>query len=265
VGNDGGYLLDNQQAQARTRLDALARLFDPCTFRHIDGLGITGGWRCWEVGAGGPSVPSWLAARVGPAGHVLATDIDVSWLTAAAAAGCDVRRHDVGVQPPPEGGFDLVHARLVLVHVPQRVTALAAMISALRPGGWLLVEEADPMLQPMVCPDESGPAQRLANKLKRDFRTLMAERGVDLRYGRTLPRVLREAGLVDVEADAFFPITGAACTVLEEATVAQIRDRLVAAHLSTDEEVDEHLHNVAAGILDLATSPLISAWGRKRA
>jgi hypothetical protein len=40
--------------------------------------------------------------------------------------------------------------------------------------------------------------------------------------------------------------------------VAQIRDRLVAAHLSTDEEVDKHLHNVAAGILDLATSPLIS-------
>jgi hypothetical protein len=203
------------------------------------------------------------ACRLG--GVRLATDIDVSWLTAAADAGCEVRRHDVGVEPPPEAGFDLVHARLVLVHVSQRVTTLAAMISTLRPGGWLLVEEADPMMQPLVCPDESGTPQRLANKLKRDFRTLMAHRGVDLSYGRTLPRVLRDAGLVDVEADAFFPMTGSACNLLEQATVAQIRDQLVAARLATNEEVDDHLDNVAAGILDLATSPMISAWGRKPA
>ncbi|MEV8508160.1 methyltransferase domain-containing protein [Actinoplanes sp. NPDC051475] len=259
---DSGYLLNNNQAEAGTRFDALARLFDPATFRHIDALGIAGGWRCWEVGAGGPSVPSWLAARVGPAGQVVATDIDVSWLT-AAAGGFEVRRHDVGADPPPGGGFDLVHARLVLVHVPQRAQALAAMVSALRPGGRLLVEEADPMMQPLVCPDESGRPQQLANKLKRDFRTLMAQRGVDLAYGRTLPRMLREAELVDVEADAFFPITGPACNLLEEATVHQIRDRLVAAELATNEEIDEHLGNVAAGILDLATSPMIAAWGRK--
>ncbi|MFE9655464.1 methyltransferase domain-containing protein [Micromonospora sp. NPDC006431] len=263
MADDSGYLLDNQQAEAGTRFGALAALFDPSTFRHIDALGIADGWRCWEVGAGGPSVPSWLAARVGPAGHVLATDIDVSWMTAAADAGYEVRRHDVGVEPPPADGFDLVHARLVLVHVPQRAAALAAMISALRSGGWLLVEEADPIMQPLVCPDESGPAQRLANKLKRDFRTLMVQRGVDLSYGRTLPRLLRGAGLVGVEADAFFPMAGAACTLLEQATVAQIRDRLVAAGLATDEEVDRHLDNVAAGLLDLATSPMISAWGRK--
>jgi SAM-dependent methyltransferase len=39
--------------------------------------------------------------------------------------------------------FDLVHARLVLVHVPDRAAALATMVAALRPGGWLLVEDAD--------------------------------------------------------------------------------------------------------------------------
>jgi SAM-dependent methyltransferase len=265
VANDSGYLLDNQQAEAGSRFDALATLFNLSTFRHIDALGIGGGWRCWEVGAGGPSVPSWLAGRIGPAGHVLATDVDVSWMIAAANAGYEVRRHDVGVEPPAVGGFDLVHARLVLVHVPQRTAALAAMVSVLRPGGWLLVEEADPVLQPLVCPDESGPPQRLANKLKRDFRALMAQRGVDLAYGRTLPRLLRGAGLVDVEADAFFPMTGSACDLLEQATMAQIRERLVAAGLATNEEVDQHLDNVAAGLLDLATSPMISAWGRKPA
>ncbi|MEU2613495.1 methyltransferase domain-containing protein [Micromonospora sp. NPDC007271] len=263
MADDGGYLLDNQQAEAGVRFDALATLFNPSTFRHIDALGVAPGWRCWEVGAGGPSVPSWLAERVGPTGHVLATDLDVSWM--APDADYEVRCHDVGADPPPGDGFDLVHARLVLVHVPQRAAALAAMVSALRPGGWLLLEEADPMMQPLVCPDESGPAQRLANKLKRDFRTLMAQRGVDLSYGRTLPRLLREAGLVDVEADAFFPVGGPACALLEQATVRQIRDRLIAAGLATDEEIDQHLNNIATGLLDLATSPMISAWGRRPA
>ncbi|MGH3941567.1 MAG: methyltransferase domain-containing protein [Pseudonocardiaceae bacterium] len=263
--NDGGYLLDNQQVEAGVRFDALTTLFDPSTFRHLDALGIAAGWRCWEVGAGGPSTPSWLAARVGPAGHVLATDIDVSWMITATDVGYEVRHHDVGTGPPPGRGFDLVHARLVLVHVPQRAAALATMISALRPGGWLLIKEADPMMQPLVCPDESGPAQRLANKLKHGFRILMAQRGVDLSYGRRLPRLLRAAGLLNVEADAFFPISGSTCNLLEQATVAQIRDRLVAAHLATNEEVDQHLDNVAAGLLDLATSPMISVWGRKSA
>ncbi len=257
-----GYLLDNSQDEAGRRLSALSKLFDPGTFRHLDSLGLGPGWRCWEVGAGGPGVAAWMAGRVGAAGSVLATDIDVSWMT-GRAVDFEIRRHDVGEDPPPPGPFDLVHARLVLVHVPRREEALAAMVGVLRPGGWLLVEDADPALQPLTCIDEWGPDQRLANKLRRDFRTLLTRQGADVAYGRTLPRALRRSGLVDVAADAFFPVGGPACTLLEEATVEQMRHRLVAAGLATDAEIDRHLANVGAGRLDLATSPMISAWGRR--
>ncbi|MEU7065673.1 methyltransferase domain-containing protein [Streptomyces sp. NPDC046161] len=258
-----GYLLDNRQSQAGVRFGALAELFDPVTFRHVDRLGIGPGMRCWEIGAGGPSVPLGLAERVGPTGTVLATDIDVSWMRHVAGGVIEVQTHDVTADPPPPGGFDLVHARLVLVHLADRAEALRTMVRALRPGGRLLLEDADPALQPLLCPDESGPEQRLANRLRSGFRTLMAERGADLSYGRTLPRVLREAGLADVRADAYFPITSPACAVLEEATVRQIRHRLVEQGLATDEEIDRHLAHVAAGRLDLATAPMISAWGRR--
>ena len=87
--------------------------------------------------------------------------------------------------------YDLVHARLVLVHVPQRLKALSTMIGALKPGGWLLLEEADPSLQPLACLDGHGQAEALANKLKLAFRAFMAERGVDLSFGRKSPRLLR--------------------------------------------------------------------------
>ncbi len=154
-----------------------------------------------------------------------------------------------------------MHARLVLVHLADRGQALRSMISVLRPGGWLLVEDADPALQPLICPDESGPAQQLANRLRTAFRTMLAQRGADLSYGRKLPRLLREAGLAEVAADAFFPLASAACTELEAATMRQRAGHFPG--LATADEIDQHLANVAAGQLDLATAPMISAWGRR--
>jgi len=259
----GRYLLSNDAPEAMDRFTAFTTLFDPATFRHLDGLGLASGWRCWEVGAGGTSVVTFLAERVGPAGHVLASDIDVSWAGEAAAPNVEVVQHDVVADPPPDGPFDLVHARLVLVHVPGRDAALATMAASLRPGGVLLVEDADPALQPLSCPDEIGPAQELANRIRRGFRSLMAERGVDLAYGRTLPRRLRAAGLVQVGADAAFPVSDPACNDLEAATIGLIRDQLLDHGIATEDEIAEHLENVAAGLLDLAQPPMISCWGRR--
>jgi SAM-dependent methyltransferase len=258
-----GYLLDNAVAVAGSRLDALAALFDPVTFRHIDALGIAPGWRCWEVGAGGASVVRWLAGRVGPAGRVLATDIDVSWTKAAAADNVTIERHDVAADPPPALTFDLVHARLVLVHVAERERALRQMIGTLRPGGWLLVEDADPALQPLACLDARSPAEVLANRLRTEFRALLAERGADLAYGRRLPRALRDAGLCDVAADAYFPIALPACAALERRTIEHVRDRLIASGRATADEIERHLAAVDAGALDVTLSPMISAWGRR--
>ncbi|MEU3877297.1 MULTISPECIES: methyltransferase domain-containing protein [Streptomyces] len=259
----GRYLLDNAQTEAGIRFRVLGELFDPSTFRHIEQLGIAPGWKCWEVGAGGTTVVSWLADRVGPGGRVVATDIDTSWADPVAASGVEVLRHDVGRDEPPGGGFDLVHARLVLIHVSDRERALRSMVASLRPGGWLLVEDAAPALQPSISLDEDGPEQELANKLRAGFRSLMAARGADLSYGRKLPRLLRDAGLADVRADGYFPVTSPACDLLEAATVRQVRAQLVGAGLATDEEIDRHLANIAAGGLDVSTSPLISAWGRR--
>src|SRR4051812_32205753 len=98
----------------------------------MDALGIAPGWRCWEIGAGGPQVPDGLAARVGSAGRVVATDREIRWLADTCGPGVDVVRHDVVGDEPPTGEFDLVHARLMLMHVPERDEALRRMISALR-------------------------------------------------------------------------------------------------------------------------------------
>jgi trans-aconitate methyltransferase len=60
----------------------------------------------------------------------------------------------------------LVHARLVLVHIAERERVLRRLVSALRPGGWLLIEDADPALQPLSCIDAQTPAAERANRLR---------------------------------------------------------------------------------------------------
>jgi hypothetical protein len=240
-------------------------MFDATTFRHIDMLGIGAGWRCWEVGSGGATVPGWLSRRVGPEGHVLATDINVSHLDGAQEPRYEVLQHDVGAEPAPPGGFDLVHARLVLVHLAEREAALTSMVEALRPGGWLLIEEGDSSMQPLLCPDESGPEQKLANKIRQASWALVG-RQMDLGYGRTLPRLVRGAGLAHVAADAFFSLTSPAKSPVQQvqkSTIEGARKILVDRGLVTDEEIEQHLADIAANKLDMATFPLIAAWGQK--
>ncbi|HUY64246.1 MAG TPA: methyltransferase domain-containing protein [Acidimicrobiales bacterium] len=238
-------------------------MFDPWTFRHLDDIGVGPGWRCWEVGAGGTSVVWWFAGRVGSTGRVLATDLDVSHVEHAQGGPVEVRRHEVGTEVPPVEVFDVVHARLLLVHVARREQALRAMVSVLRPEEWLVVEEADPALQPLSCIDRVTEEAELANRIRTGFRSLMAGRGVDLAFGRTLPRRLRQAGLHDVRADAFFPVASPDTVTLELATIDMVGPMLVEAGTVTEGELARHVATVGQGHLDLAQPPLVTAWGRR--
>jgi len=261
---DTDYLLENRKTGAAQRFAALSALFDPATLRQFDACGIAPGWHCWEVGAGGPALVRKIAERVGHAGYVLATDIDVSRTEEAASQNVEVCNHDVARDVPPGQLFDLVHTRLVLVHVPDRDRAFQNMISTLKPGGWLVIEDADPALQPLACIDVYGPEQELANKIRLGFRTLLSNRGADLSFGRRLPRMLRGAGMVDVAAEAYFPIALPECIPLEIATIEMIRDDLLRHDIATAGEIDLHLENVRTGVLDLSQPPMISVRGRKR-
>lgn len=85
------YLFENAAAPSQSRLDSLEYCFDGATRANIEALGISEGWRCLEVGSGNGSVAHWLAERVGPAGTVIATDIDPS-LMCPAMGNLEIRQ-----------------------------------------------------------------------------------------------------------------------------------------------------------------------------
>lgn len=258
------YLLANRAVEAEDRFGALASCFDGATFASLASIGVASGWRCWEVGAGGPTVAAWLSGRVDPTGSVVATDIDSTWLSPAPPR-VDVRVHDVAVDEPPGRAFELVHARLVLTHVPERDRALEAMAGSLAPGGWLVIEDFDVEMGIDACPDPQGEIERRANRIRSGFVALLAARGVDLRFGRTLPRRLRALGLVDLRAEARFPVVGSATRQLERANTAQVAAGLVAAGHASTTEIDAHLASLddPDQVLDIASPPLFTVSARR--
>jgi SAM-dependent methyltransferase len=256
------YVLDNAAEQTAARFAALPSLYDPGTIRHLEQLGVGAGWRCLEIGGGGGSIAAWLRDRVGPTGHVLATDVNTRFLERLRSPNLEVRRHDIASDPLPDGAFDLVHLRLVLMHIPQRDEVLERLAGALRPGGWLLAEEFDSLSMP---PDPSvNPAETLL-KSEIAMREVMAAGGVDFRYGRFLPARLRALGLVGVDAEGRVLLWRgcAAGGALLRANFEQLRDAILATGRLTADEFERDLARLDDEGFMRPSPVMWAAWGRR--
>jgi SAM-dependent methyltransferase len=188
------YTLDNRWEAARERLETLEVSSDPVTASHLDKVGVGPGWHCLEVGAGAGSVARMLCERVGPDGRVVAVDLEPALLADVSAPNLEVRRLDVVVDDLPEAAFDLIHTRLVLVHIPQRNELIPKLARSLRPGGMLLLEECDLTEAFAVDDDVFRPS------LEAMYRPLF-EAGLDAFWAPTMPARLEAAGLVDIVTD----------------------------------------------------------------
>jgi hypothetical protein len=74
-----GYVFDNAAEHASARFSALSEIFDPGSIRHLGDRGIQDGWNCLEGGRWRLDRHMALQ-RVGPAGHVLVTDLNTRFL-----------------------------------------------------------------------------------------------------------------------------------------------------------------------------------------
>ena len=108
-------------------------LFDPATFRNLDAIGIASRMQSLEVGGGGGSVARTMAERVGPSGSVLVTGIDTMLLVGCDEPNIDVRVHDIAPDPLDTGWFEVVHARLVLEHLPTRLAVVEKLVARVVP------------------------------------------------------------------------------------------------------------------------------------
>jgi SAM-dependent methyltransferase len=190
------YLLGTEE---RRRLELLEECLDPMTARSLDAIGIERGWRCLELGGGGGSVTRMLCERVGPGGRVTAVDLDTRFLDELTEDNLDVRCCDVVADGLPGDGYDFVHARLLLMHLANREKFVDEMVSVLRPGGWLLVEDMD------VYPLETLAEGAFAEVWGAVVRAFEAA-GACPTMGRQIPPLFDRAGLEAVAPVCEVPI-----------------------------------------------------------
>jgi SAM-dependent methyltransferase len=179
------YPLSNEWEAARERLFELEAVADPFTLRNLERIGIRKGWHCLEVAGGGGSIARWLCRQVGASGHVVATDLEPRFLEAINEPNLEVWRRDIVRDALPEGRFDLIHARAVLVFLPQPEKAIAKMVVALKPGGWLLVEEPD-FISAAPDPSMSPASLALSRKGWDAVVKYLQSQGHDRELGRRL-------------------------------------------------------------------------------
>jgi len=257
------YVFNHDWGSELDRLRLVERLYDPGTIRHLETLGVGPGWRCLEVGAGAGSIASWLAERVGPGGRVVATDVQTDFLQKLANPAVEIRCHDVAADALETSAFDLVHARMVLQHVPERDEALKRMVAALAPGGVLVEEDLDcGALAPVP-----GPRAAFFERCLGPVFGLMEAGGYDPYFGRRLPAILRAAGLLAVDADGWIAVgtCGSVASEMWRLTVERFREPLVAQGHLTATEVDELLALHDNDEFVFLYPAMITAWGHQPA
>ena len=127
-----------ESARLQRQSDELA----PESSALLDQIGLRPGDSAIDVGCGPRGVIELLAERVSPGGRVVGLDSDPAHVAMASELVAEQGWTDVEIVLAdarstglPSDAFDLVHARTVLVTVPDPTEVLAEMVRLARPGG----------------------------------------------------------------------------------------------------------------------------------
>lgn len=200
------YAFPHSAKDESRRLQLLEQRLDPLTKRRIQRLGVGNGARCLEIGGGRGSVTRWLSEVVGPTGRVIATDLQLGFMTEIDASNVEVVRHDIRTDTFPPSSFDLIHTRAVLMHLSPSLNLLRRMVTWLAPGGWLVFEEPDFGM----WIGDADPVWATSPQT-----THAAFPSLALSQGRSLLRQVHQLGLADVGADAEIDIIQAGTDLAE--------------------------------------------------
>ena len=236
----------------------------------LDRVGLRPGQAAIDLGCGPRGILDLLADRVTPAGWVVGLDADPAHAAMAAdfaarrgLSGVEIITADAQATGLPPGSFDLVHARTLLVNLPDPAEVAAEMMRLARPGGW--VASMEPDTEHALC----YPPHPAFNRLRDIFTVAFRRNGADPWIGRRVPELFRQAGLEDVAAEArvqMYPPGNTRRTVRLD-LVRAMRPQVLEMGLASAAELDELDAAARAHLTDphtvIMSGLLFLTWGRK--
>ena len=157
----------------------------------------------------------------------------------------------------------MVHGRTLLVTIPDPAEVVAEMVRLAKPGGWVAGQEPD--TEHALC----YPPLPAWDRMWELFRAGFTRSGADLRIGRRLTEVYRQAGLADIEVAVHapaYPAGHSRRTIIPD-LVRSLRPVILNLGLCDERELAELDRAVRAHLADPRTLMmphlLVVAWGRK--
>lgn len=266
-----GYALGRTRDEYE-RLRGQARGWETATGRLLDEIGLAPGARCLDAGCGPGETMRLMAQRVGPAGSVLGIDLDaplgadaVAMLHASGHRQCRFQEHDVSSPAPlPAAPFDLVYARLLLFHLPERVAVLARLWNAVAPEGHLVVQDYD------IGGARVLPTLHSVDEAMRVLVGAFTAVGCDVHAGARLPQMFVQAGIGNPDgtdvAGRLEPLSTG--RLLVEHTFRSVLPTALEHHITTEAEAAATLTRLDRDAGRFADRPLmwpllIGAWKQR--
>ena len=182
----------------------------------------------------------WMGEVVGSTGRVVAVDLSTKFLADQNGSNVEVRQDDIRTASLPPRSFDLVHARYVLIHMPDYEAALDRMLGCLKPGGWIVIEEPDFSASRGV----TGPKEELASvrKVNQTIEQMYRGLGMDFMLGLKLPSLLQRRGIrsLAVENDAPLSAGGSGMATIMRLSAMQLREKYLATGAVTELDLDRY-------------------------
>jgi SAM-dependent methyltransferase len=245
------YILDGSDEDLRRLLGVAeaTREMARSAFRRV---GMQEGWHAIDCGCGPIGGLAVMAEMVGPAGRVVGVDLSEPAIQRARSVVAALELGNVELfagdinelgATAVGGPFDLAYTRLFLMHQPDPVRTLRQIAGLLRPGGWLVAQEALRSPPPRSHPhlDVLGAYWDLLYEL------LERAGGVPRGAIDGLAGSARAAGLEVVAVDGSFTTMDPELGFdLHAATVLAARERAVASGIASGQQIDDLVSDLRA-------------------
>ncbi|MFE1443529.1 class I SAM-dependent methyltransferase [Streptomyces sp. NPDC058739] len=258
-GRYGEAVFRPEQEGEGERIDYGALAYDDITMARLRELGVGPGWRCLDVGAGTGTVSRRLLEEAGVE-SVLAVDRDVRFLAERPAPGLDVLEGDItapGILV--SGRFRLVHARFLLMHLPERERQISALAELVEPGGVLVLSDA------VDLTSDRTPTTPYTEVMRAMWQGLKDTIGTDVSWVPAYPDLLRGAGLRPVAAEIHVPplVPGSPLSHFWADTWERSRAAMLATGLVDDAAIDAGILYLGSEECAALSAGMLTVWGHK--
>jgi SAM-dependent methyltransferase len=257
------YILDGRDEDLR-RLLGIAEISGEMARSAFRRVGMQEGWHAIDCGCGPIGCLAVMAEIAGPDGRIVGVDLNKAAIERARAVVAALELGNVELfagdiheldAAAVGGRFDLAYTRLFLMHQADPVRTLSQIARLLRPGGWVVAQEALRSPPPRSHPhlDALGAYWDLLHELM--------ERAGGVPHGAVdgLARSARAAGLDVVAVSGSFGTTDPELGFdLHASTLLAARERAIASGIAAGQQIDTLVSDLRAakgGGYDWVSSP----------